>query len=450
MQKSEIKSLCYYLRSFTGPPNQYLLRSPTRQALEVSVLHGLARCAEIPGSQDEVRHCGDSAGERAVRTTRQVTMAGFDGGETPWNLDANSLSFEEITKPGESRIILTGPRRSGKSSIERVVFHKMSPHETLFLESTHNVDVHLVSNNDLIRFQTWDFGGDLNLNGDISYHDKLISTEEVLKSCNTLIYVIDAQEEDYEDALPKLVETISAAHHINPGIHFEVFLHKVDGDFMSEETKAERQQGIQHYVSSELQESNGDVLVSYYLTSIYDHSALEALSKVVQKLVPQLPTLNNLLDIMISSCNIDKSYLVDVVTKLYIATDSNPVDVHTYELCSDLVDVVIDVSCIYGVNVKSSDNGSSKEGGAGGEESAVQVETIPYDDDSTAAIRLGSGMVLYLREVSSYLALVCIIREEYFAKRALLDYNINCFKQSLEKVNTKDGGGAAAEEAGTS
>ena len=134
-------------------------------------------------------------------------MSGFEG-DTPWNLDANSLSFEEVTKAGESRIILTGPRRSGKSSIERVVFHKMSPHETLFLESTHNVDVHLVSNNDLIRFQTWDFGGDLNLSGDVSYHDKLISTEDVLRSCNTLIYVIDAQEEDYEDALPKLVETI--------------------------------------------------------------------------------------------------------------------------------------------------------------------------------------------------------------------------------------------------
>lgn len=374
-------------------------------------------------------------------------MSGFEG-DTPWNLDANSLSFDEVTKAGESRIILTGPRRSGKSSIERVVFHKMSPHETLFLESTHNVDVHLVSNNDLIRFQTWDFGGDLNLSGDVSYHDKLISTEDVLRSCNTLIYVIDAQEEDYEDALPKLVETISAAYSINPGIHFEVFLHKVDGDFMSEETKAERQQGIQHYVSSELQESNGDVLVSYYLTSIYDHSALEALSKVVQKLVPQLPTLNNLLDIMISSCNIDKSYLVDVVTKLYIATDSNPVDVHTYELCSDLVDVVIDVSCIYGVNVKSS--GAKDGASAGAEDTAVQVETIPYDDDSTAAIRLGSGMVLYLREVSSYLALVCIIREEYFAKRALLDYNINCFKQSLERVNRREDTKEGAADGGSS
>jgi Ras-related GTP-binding protein C/D len=43
-------------------------------------------------------------------------------------------------------------------------------------------------------------------------------------------------------------------------------------------------------------------------------------------------------------------------------------------------------------------------------------------------------MVLYLREVSSYHALVCVLREEFFSKRSLLDYNINCFKESLERV----------------
>ena len=80
-----------------------------------------------------------------------------------------------------------------------------------------------------------------------------------------------------------------------------------------------------------------------------DVSALEAFSKVVQKLVDQLPILNNLLDKLIESSVIEKTYLLDVFTKLYIATDSNPVDGHTYELCSDLVDVVIDVSCIYGL-----------------------------------------------------------------------------------------------------
>lgn len=334
-------------------------------------------------------------------------------------LEEMEVPFEDVINPSVPRILFMGPRRSGKSSVERVVFRKMSPHETLFLEPTHNVDIHLVANNHFVRFQTWDFGGDLSLQSDVVYQGKAISTETIFRNCNSLVYVIDAQEEDVDDSLPKLVETISVAHAFNPSIHFEVFLHKVDGDFMSEETKAERQQGIQHYVSTELAETSGDVLVSYYLTSIYDHSALEAFSKVVQKLVPQLPTLNNLLDILISSCNIDKSYLVDVVTKLYIATDSNPVDVHTYELCSDLVDVVIDVSYIYGV----SDSATSPT-----------MNPTPYDHQSASVIRLNSGMVLYLREVSSYLALVCVLREEFFAKRSLLDFNINCFKESLERV----------------
>jgi len=45
---------------------------------------------------------------------------------------------------------------------------------------------------------------------------------------------------------------------------------------------------------------------------------------------------------------IEKAFLFDVVSKIYIATDSSPVDMQTYELCSDMIDVVIDVSSIYG------------------------------------------------------------------------------------------------------
>lgn len=43
-----------------------------------------------------------------------------------------------------------------------------------------------------------------------------------------------------------------------------------------------------------------DHFYSFYMTSIYDHSIFEAFSKVVQKLIPQLPTLENLLNIFIS------------------------------------------------------------------------------------------------------------------------------------------------------
>ena len=44
----------------------------------------------------------------------------------------------------------------------------------------------------------------------------------------------------------------------------------------------------------------------------------------------------------------EKAFLFDVVSKIYIATDSSPVDMQSYELCCDMIDVVIDVSCIYG------------------------------------------------------------------------------------------------------
>ena len=53
-----------------------------------------------------------------------------------------------------------GSRRSGKSSIAHVVFHKMPPHETFFMEGTNSLDIKYVANNALVQFQIWDFPGD--------------------------------------------------------------------------------------------------------------------------------------------------------------------------------------------------------------------------------------------------------------------------------------------------
>lgn len=123
-----------------------------------------------------------------------------------------------------------------------------------------------------------------------------------------------------------------------------------------------------------------------------------------------------------------------MVTKLYVATDSNPVDVHTYELCSDLVDVIIDVSYVYGTTNISSLNSVSNHDNDGSDLSRVDMQCPPYDSHSASVIRLNSGMILYLRAVSNYLALVCVLRDEYFLKRSLLDYNIDCFTSSLNQV----------------
>nr|KAF6463000.1 Ras related GTP binding D [Molossus molossus] len=294
--------------------------------------------------------------------------------------------FSTEVKP---RILLMGLRRSGKSSIQKVVFHKMSPNETLFLESTNKICREDVSNSSFVNFQIWDFPGQ------IDFFDPTFDYEMIFRGTGALIFVIDSQD-DYMEALARLHLTVTRAYKVNTDINFEVFIHKVDG--LSDDHKIETQRDIHQRANDDLTDAGLEKIhLSFYLTSIYDHSIFEAFSKVVQKLIPQLPTLENLLNIFISNSGIEKAFLFDVVSKIYIATDSTPVDMQTYELCCDMIDVVIDISCIYGL----------KEDGAG----------TPYDKESTAIIKLNNTTVLYLKEVTKFLALVCFVREESFERK---------------------------------
>ena len=84
------------------------------------------------------------------------------------------------------KILLMGLRRSGKSSIQKVVFHKLSPAETLFLESTNMVVKEDISNSSFVQFSVWDFPGQ------IDFTDTSL-TEEALADCGAIVYVIDAQ-----------------------------------------------------------------------------------------------------------------------------------------------------------------------------------------------------------------------------------------------------------------
>ena len=89
---------------------------------------------------------------------------------------------------------------------------------------------------------------------------------------------------------------------MNQNIKFEVFIHKVDG--LSDDRKVEAQRDIHQRATDDLADAGLEgIHLSFYLTSIYDHSIFEAFSRVVQKLIPQLPTLENLLNILISVSN---------------------------------------------------------------------------------------------------------------------------------------------------
>mmetsp|Transcript_22853 Transcript_22853/g.65931 ORF Transcript_22853/g.65931 Transcript_22853/m.65931 type:complete len:628 (+) Transcript_22853:86-1969(+) len=543
---------------------------------------------------------------------------------------STSTSFDDPRIADLPRILLMGPRRGGKTSIQRVVFHKMSPHETLFrLEATQSPERFVVDHTPLCRFTIWDFPGDyyggasemqqqqqqhghegyygtspdgmnpmmadpmgdsyaaaagqvtsgmsplqrqpnvmdgggggegaaasldhqqqqgMDGTGDATANgggDAADGAEGgdayVFGRATALIFVIDAQDEPYDHVLQNFTETVTRAIRANPHIAIEVFINKVDGElFLSDEAKYDCRRDVMQQVSDELADAGvppDSVPISYHLTSIYDHSVFEAFSRVVQKLIPQLPTLENLLNVLVSTCSMEKAYLFDVASKLYISTDSSPVDMQSVELCSDMIDVVLDVSGIYGMRgeddmpaIGSGADGTSGAGGEGaslatptgtatltaatgdmdslatdpipafdgpqtedGEASNVQAEQqsyntggdseavdlskdmtgevgiseakdelvgtlisqsigvdddddddgrkdekdksddpdSAYDKESSSVIRLSNGMVLYLKEVDTMLALVCLTRADNFRKRSLIDYNISCLKLAL-------------------
>jgi len=314
---------------------------------------------------------------------------------------------------GRQRVLLIGTRRSGKSGIQKVVFHKMSPHETLFLESTNEVRIRDISTSTLVHLQLLDFPG----NFDFFDKKSQITPEKIFKKTGSLVFVIDAQDDEtYGEAYDYFLQMAKIAFKINPKISFDILIHKVDGDaYLSDDHKTDCQNEIKKSITDELLDAKLTIRPTFHLTSIYDHTIFEALSKIVQKLIPSLELLENLMDSLITSCAMEKAFLFDVVSKIYVATDSNPVDMQTYELCSDMIDVVIDVSHIYGMK------------GSGG-------EALAYDADSASVIKLSNRYVLYLREVDKYLALVCLMRNESYIKQGLVEYNFMCFKKAIAEL----------------
>lgn len=163
-----------------------------------------------------------------------------------------------------------------------------------------------------------------------------------------------------------------------------------------------------------------EVQVGYHLTSIYDLTIYQALSRVIQKMLPQTQFIVNLLDQLVRSSSIHKAFLFDVISKIYIATDESAVEMKDYEICSELIDVLIDVTCIYGTD--------------------EQGASLTYDEKSAASIKLHyspteQNVMLYLKEVDKCLALVCLINESKNSKAHLINYNIDQFKEGLKQIN---------------
>ncbi|KAI1106261.1 GTP-binding protein GTR2 [Jackrogersella minutella] len=327
----------------------------------------------------------------------------------------------DLSAKGKPRLLLMGQRRSGKSSISSVVFHKLPPSETLFLESTARIQKDTMPS--FMDFQVWDFPGQIDI-----FDNPTFDIDAMFGEIGALIWVIDAQD-DYLEAVARLNMTILNLQRTYPNIKIEVFIHKVDG--LSDDYKLDIQRDITIRIQDELSDHGFEnAPVTFHLTSIYNHSIFEAFSKVIQKLIPRLGILEAMLTNLCRTCRFEKAYLFDVLSKIYIATDSEPADMASYEICSDYIDVIIDVTEVYGSWPRTQRYREALEGPPWNQK--IEDQVASGCAESCMVLSDGNKPII-LREVDKYLALVAIMKEDSYDKMPLVNMNVEVVVQGVKE-----------------
>ena len=279
-------------------------------------------------------------------------------------------------------------------------------------------------------------GGSSHLSMVSNAHNNVLSgvsperMKELFERCTMIVFVIDAQEQSYADAVEYVLRMIRISKSYKKDIDYEILIHKIDTEnFFTANSKIEIRRAFDHKISEKLQDCGLSYIVdsiTYHLTSIFDHSIFEAMSKIIIKLMPMAVNnyLRAILTNFVNKCGFEKAFIFDVICKTYIATDANLMNDDTMSLCSDMIDVVIDISSIYGSNVNETnmlEEGAAPEQGisgnnnnGNGNNNSINNNSDSkdgFDDESEARIELQSSQtyVLTLRQAGlKYLALVCL------------------------------------------
>jgi Ras-related GTP-binding protein C/D len=270
-------------------------------------------------------------------------------------------------------------------------------------------------------FQVWDFPGQIDV-----FENPDFDMDAIFGEIGALIWVIDAQDE-YLESLARLTTTILTLQRTYPAINIEVFIHKVDS--LSDEYKLDVQRDITIRIQDDLSDHGFEnAPITFHLTSIYNHSIFEAFSKVIQKLIPRLGTLESMLTNLCRTCRFEKAYLFDVLSKIYIATDGNAADMASYEICSDYIDVIIDMTEVYGTWQRSDEGRARLEGEPW---SARLEDQVGCGTAESCLVLHDSNKPIMLREVDRYLALVAIMKEDSYDRMPLVNMNVEAVVEGL-------------------
>ena len=305
-----------------------------------------------------------------------------------------------IWKDSIPKIVVAGLKRSGKSSILRVLFNKLSPHEANYMEPTPQPTFLPVSSNPLLNVRIAEIPGCW------SWEENEQVDELFFTHTQSLILGIDSSSEDVApNAISLAKRVIARAIKVNRTIHVDIFLTKIDANYRFDPDSVQSENNKANFIQS-IVNKIGHLGVTAHCTSIFDTSIHDAFSQVIQRPLLANGKIEQIMDMIVTSCRLEKAVLFDLVSKISFGSDSRQMD--KIALMQDMLEVVIDMTSIYGM---------------------VEATTR-----SSCSINLSNGEVLYMRLIEKNLALVCVVKSENFDKTFLLNHNIAEFTTALMKI----------------
>ncbi|KAJ2705562.1 GTP-binding protein gtr2 [Coemansia sp. IMI 203386] len=307
----------------------------------------------------------------------------------------------------ERRVLFMGLPRSGKSSILSVVFENAHPYQIIsILPTQERMVYHMVTGIEIYDFPGIDDYAETQFSNAV---DPSVYSGDT----TALVYVVDSQG-DIQGSLATLFTVMRVAQAVNEQLPIHIFIHKVDG--LSEELKQDIQQDIQQRVLKNMGYENlNSAFVYFHRTTIFDESVREALSRVVQRLVPRYQNLENLLNSFCTKSGLDKVFLFDVGTKIYLSMDSSPTEPQLYTFSCQTIDAMVDLTILCLSDIPNATD----------DEDMLMQRTL---------VGLDSNTTIFIYQINSYLALLCVGSAQLFRQMSLLEFNSTKIARAIRQM----------------
>lgn len=191
----------------------------------------------------------------------------------------NKISKKKYIHDSKGKYLIVGPASAGKSSIIAQFFSNWSQEKLQNIRPTINKEINTFKDSLLNHsFNLVDLGGQ------VQYVEMHLRDPNLFLNINTLIYVIDIQDQQKMDFTKQyLLDIVEILKSTNEKPFISIFLHKFDPGLYDDMYNK-----VQHWIEwIDNKLGNIGLDYSYYITSIKDDSAREALART---LILTLPT----------------------------------------------------------------------------------------------------------------------------------------------------------------